>query len=290
MAVAARRRRLTPIERIEIAGPDGLTFDALAAGPPDGDLVLLLHGFPQSSSSWLRQIEALAGSGFRAVAPDQRGYSPRARPVGCEHYRIRHLVDDVLHMADRLGAGRFHVVGHDWGAVIGWHLAGSHGERIRSLSALSVPHPVAFATALLSPQADQRDRSLYISFFQQVDVAEAALLGGGLRALLTASGYPLDPTECLERMSEPGALTAALNWYRAIDLSLVTGVSHIVAPTMFVWSTGDLALGREGAEATGGHVDGPYRFEVLEGVSHWIPEEAPDLLTRLLLGHLAGRQ
>ncbi len=267
---------------------EGLVFDALAAGPPDGELVLLLHGFPQSSATWTAQLEALGQAGYRAVAPDQRGYSPGARPEGHENYRIGHLVDDVLAMADRLGSERFHVVGHDWGAVVAWHLAGRHGCRVRSLTALSVPHPIAFATALASPGTDQRHRSSYIALFRQVDLAENALLGGGLVALLETSGYPLDIGECVERMSEPGALTGALNWYRAVDVSLVTGVRGITVPTMFVWSTDDLALGREGAEATADHVDGPYRFEVLEGVSHWIPEEVPELLSRLLLEHLAS--
>ncbi len=266
---------------------EGLVFDALAAGPPDGELVLLLHGFPQSSATWTAQLEALGQAGYRAVAPDQRGYSPGARPEGHENYRIGHLVDDVLAMADRLGSERFHVVGHDWGAVVAWHLAGRHGCRVRSLTALSVPHPIAFAKALVSPGADQRHRSSYVALFRQVGLAEKALLAGGLVALLETSRYPLDIGECLERMSEPGALAGALNWYRAIDFSLVTGVRGITVPTLFVWSTEDLALGREGAEATGEHVDGPYRFEVLEGVSHWIPEEVPEVLSRLLLEHLA---
>jgi pimeloyl-ACP methyl ester carboxylesterase len=294
VALPAGRRRLTgevpgvPADRIEIEIPGGLVFDALTAGPVDGELVLLLHGFPQWSSMWTAQLGALAGAGYRVVAPDQRGYSPRARPEGDEHYRIRLLVGDALAIADRLGAERFHVAGHDWGAVVGWHLAGRHGERLLSLTALSVPHPIAFATALLTPGADQRSRSGYIAFFRQVDTAEAVLLGGGLARLLEASGYPLDVAECVSRMSAPGALTAALNWYRAIDLSLVTGVRGITVPTLFVWSTGDVALGREAAEATAGHVQGPYRFLMLDGVSHWIPEEAPAVLSGLLLEHLAS--
>ncbi len=274
--------------RIEIQGAGGLVFDALAAGPSDGELVLVLHGFPQSSSTWTAQLIALAAAGYRAVAPDQRGYSPRARPEGKEQYRIGHLVDDALGMADRLGAAQFHVVGHDWGAVVAWHLAGRHRSRVLSLTALSVPHPIAFAIALLSPGTDQRSRSSYIALFRRAEVAEAAMLAGGLEALLKASAYPLDTKECVARMSEPGALTGALNWYRAIDFGLVARVRAITVPTLFVWSTGDVALGREGAEATGRHVVGPYRFEVLEGVSHWIPEEVPEVLTGLLLEHLRG--
>jgi len=264
-----------------------MVFDVAAAGPADGELVILLHGFPQSSAIWKPQLESLAAAGYRACAPDQRGYSPRARPEAVERYGVGHLVDDVLGLADRLGAERFSVVGHDWGAVVAWHLAGRYPERVRTLTALSVPHPVAFVTALTSTDPDQRDRSRYISFFQQVGTAETALLGGGLLAMLQASGYPLDPAGPVAQMSGPGALTAALNWYRAMGAGLAA-VGPIGVPTLFVWSTGDVALGREGAEATASHVEGRYRFEVLEGVSHWIPEEVPDLLSRLLLEHLAG--
>jgi len=275
------------VDHLAVRGDDGLVFDALTAGPADGDLVLLLHGFPQSKEMWAPQMEALAAAGYRAIAFDQRGYSPGARPEGVEHYRIRHLVDDALAVA---GDEPFHVVGHDFAAVVAWHLAAKHADRIRTLTALSVPHPVAFATALASPTADQRTRSSYISFFQQVDVAEGLLLSGGLAAMLRAAGYPGDVDERVAAMSEPGALTAALNWYRAIGIGLVAGVGTIAVPTMYVWSTGDVAVGREGAEATAAHVGGPYRFEVLEGVSHWIPEEVPDTLTRLLLDHLGSAQ
>lgn len=258
-------------------------FDALVAGPDDGERVLLLHGFPQSSDIWSPQVDALAAAGYRAIAYDQRGYSPGARPDDVTQYRIDHLVGDALAVA---GNRAFHVVGHDWGAIVGWHLAARHPERIRTLTALSVPHPVAFATALLTPTSDQRSQSGYVAFFR-TDVAEDALLAGGLAAALAASGYPGDIDERERAMSEPGALAGALNWYRAIDFGLLRGVGSVVVPTLFVWSTGDVALAREGAEATARHVIGPYRFEVLDGVSHWIPEEVPEVLTRLLLEHLA---
>ncbi len=273
------------VDRIEIPSDDGLVFDALVDGPVDGEVVLLLHGFPQSAAIWLPQIEALAAAGYRAVAFDQRGYSPGARPHAVEEYRIGHLVADALVVG---GERPFHVVGHDWGAGVGWHLAAKHPERIRTLTALSVPHPVAFATALLSPTSDQRAQSSYIAFFRQADLAEEVLLSGGLAAALRASAYPGDVDERVRAMSEPGALTAALNWYRALDPDVLRGVGSVVVPTLYVWSTGDLALSREGAEATARHVVGRYRFEVLTGVSHWIPEEVPDALTPLLLEHVAG--
>lgn len=271
------------MERLEI--PVGeWTFDAVASGPPDGELVLLLHGFPQTSAEWRAQLEALGEAGYRAVAPDQRGYSPRARPVGNEWYDVRHLVADVLAMADWLGGHTFHLVGHDWGAVVAWQVAGRYPDRLRSLAAVSVPHPVAFATALAA-SGDQWARSAYIGFFRQPG-SEDTLSPEVLRALFDRSGHPGDVEEYIHALSQPGALTAALSWYRAINLNMVMGLGPITTPTLYVWSTDDVALGREAAEATAAHVAGPYRFEVLDGVSHWIPEEAAGELNRLLLDHL----
>ena len=140
------------LEHLEI--PVGrFTFDARAAGPAEGDPVLLLHGFPESSHEWRAQLRALGGAGYRAIAPDQRGYSPRARPIGVDNYRAEHLVADVISMADAIGVDRFHLVGHDWGAAVAWHVAGRHPERLRTLTPVSVPHPKAFADALLGDEA-----------------------------------------------------------------------------------------------------------------------------------------
>jgi pimeloyl-ACP methyl ester carboxylesterase len=276
-----------PFERLEIpVGP--FTFDARAAGPAGGEPVLLLHGFPQSSYEWRSQLQALGAAGYRAVAPDQRGYSPRARPVGVDQYETEALVGDVIGIADALGFDRFHLVGHDWGAAVAWHVAGRHPQRLRTLTPVSVPHPQAFADALLGE--DQKQRSSYIDLFREEGKAEEVLLEDGgdrMRAMLSGSGLGDDVEEYVTRMLEPGALTAALNWYRAVDIGSVRGLGPIITPTMFVWSSGDMALGREGAEATAKHVDGPYRFEVLDGVSHWIPEAAADELNRLLLEHLS---
>jgi pimeloyl-ACP methyl ester carboxylesterase len=271
-------------ERLEIPVGD-FVFDALATGPEDGELVLLLHGFPETSYEWRHQLEALADAGYRAVAPDQRGYSPRARPEGVEHYHPLRMVADTIAMGDWLGGHRFHLVGHDWGAAIAWAVAGLHPEHLRTLTIVSVPHPKAFASALHESQ-EQRDRSSYIDLFRQEGKAEEVLLGGdgaALRAMLTGTGAADEHAGVL---LQPGAMTAALNWYRAMEPGLVGDVPDITTPTLFVWSTNDIALGREGAEATAQYVSGPYRFEVLEGVSHWIPEEAPDQLSKLLLEHL----
>ncbi len=276
------------IELIEIpVGED--TFTARACGPASGEMVILLHGFPQSSWAWRHQLLALGEAGYRAVAPDQRGYSPGARPVEVGRYATTALVNDVLAIADELGAFTFHLVGHDWGAAVAWQVAGRHPHRLRTLTALSVPHPHAFAAALADPGGDQATRSAYFEVLRSDEAADAFL--SERAALLRSVFAPLDPAQVepyIDVLSEPGAMQAALNWYRAADLGLVQELGPITTPTMFVWSTEDTALGRMGAEATARHVDGPYRFEVLEGVSHWISEEVPARTNELLLEHLGA--
>jgi pimeloyl-ACP methyl ester carboxylesterase len=276
------------VARLELTVGD-LVFDARADGPGDGELVLLLHGFPQTSLSWRHQLGALAAAGYRAVAPDQRGYSPGARPADVGEYRVERLVGDVLGFAEALGVERFHLVGHDWGGALAWQVAGRHPERLRTVTSVSTPHPGAFRRSI--QDGEQRDKSSYILFFRSPE-AEPFFLdndAAGLRALYIATGLSDDAVEEYVRvLTQPGAMTGALNWYRAADLGLVEGLAPIMTPTMYVWSTGDPALGREAAEATAAQVEGPYRFEVLEGVSHWIPEDAPDGLNALLLEHLGG--
>lgn len=266
---------------------NGFVFDALTAGPRDGSPVLLLHGFPQSSLEWEAQLGALAGAGYRAVAPDLRGYSPGARPLEVEAYRLDALTADVYAIADALGFATFHLVGHDWGAAIAWNVAMVDPDRIRSLTAVSVPHPVAYALALAN-DPDQQQKSQYINFFRQVGVPEQTLLANDaavLRSIYGDGAAAAHADSYVALLSEPGALTAALNYYRALGLS-GTGGSQVVVPTLYVWSSGDTALGRTGAESCGDYVSGPYRFEVIEGVSHWVPEEAPEALNGMLLEHL----
>ncbi len=267
-------------------------FSAQVAGPEDGRLVLLLHGFPQSSSEWRRQLVTLAEAGYRAVAPDQRGYSPKARPEGVENYATAHLVADALAIVDEMGGHKVDVVGHDWGAWVAWHMAARYPERLRTLTSVSLPHPAALSDAILSGNVDQAARSAYIGFFRQEGIAEKTLLvneGDGLRKMLVATGLPEKETDqYVDLMCEPGALTAALSWYRAVTPEEAKGIAPITTPTMYVWSDKDVALGRDAAEATASHVEGPYRFEVLQGVSHWIPEVAAEELDRLLLEHLSS--
>ncbi len=267
-----------------------LTFDAVVAGPEDGELVFMLHGFPQSAFEYRHQIPVLADMGFRVVAPNQRGYSPGARPEDVASYAIPHLVADVVGMADALGRERFHVVGHDWGAAVAWFTGLAHPDRVISLVPISVPHPFAFTEALGSATGDQVERSGYFQLFAS-DSAVALFLANDAAALRGIyQGAGLTPEEVqayVDLLGEPGALQAALNWYRAMNLGAGASMTPIRMPTMYVWSTEDVALGREGAELTAKYVEGPYRFEILEGVSHWIPEEAPERLNALLREHFA---
>jgi pimeloyl-ACP methyl ester carboxylesterase len=265
------------MEQIEIDAR-GMTFRARTAGPADGRPVLLLHGFPQTSASWRFELAGLAQAGYRAVAFDQRGYSPGARPEGVDSYKTTELVADVLALADALGIDRFDLAGHDWGGAVAWLVAGSHPGRLRTLTVVSTPHPAAFRAALAGEETDQRQRSSYIDFFRQPEAPETALLAD--------DGARQATDEYVRVLTEPGAMTAALNWYRAMGPEGFGAMGPVTTPTMYVWSTEDIALGRDAAEATARHVQGPYRFEVLEGVSHWIPEEAAPELTRLLLDHL----
>jgi pimeloyl-ACP methyl ester carboxylesterase len=267
----------------------GLTFDVVVDGPEDGPVVVLLHGFPQTAHCWHHQVPVLAEAGYRVLAPDQRGYSPGARPEGVAAYHSTELTADVLGLADLVGADRFHVVGHDWGASITWQLAARHADRLRTVTALSVPHPLAYSAALASKDTDQEARSSYFPSFRE-EGAEHAMLADDkafLRLVFGATGFTDEAAApYLDALGTPEALGAALNWYRAAGGHLVEGLQPITVPTLHVWSTEDPALGREGAEATADHVDGPYRFEVFEGVGHWIPEQAPNELNELLLEHL----
>ncbi len=284
---------MNELEHIEVSAR-GFTFRAIRSGPQDARPVLFLHGFPQTSWSWHHQLSALAGAGIQAVAFDQRGYSPGARPEGVEAYRTGELVEDVVAVADALGMDRFDLVGHDWGGMVAWLVAGRHPGRVRTLSVFSTPHPGAFGAALLGRDADQVSRSSYIEVFREPGTAERALLGEdgsgeGLRVMFAATGLPSEEVGVfVEAMREPGALTAALNWYRAMSMEELAGMGPITMPTLYVWSTDDVALGRSAAEGTAGWVEGPYRFEVLDSVSHWIPEAAPEAASALLIEHLEG--
>jgi pimeloyl-ACP methyl ester carboxylesterase len=266
---------------------NGLSFDVDDAGPAGGETIVLLHGFPQNRHEWAAITPLLNAAGFRTLAPDQRGYSPGARPVGRKAYRQSELVADIVALVEQSGAEKVHLVGHDWGAFVAWAFAARHPQLLHSLTAVSVPHPRAFARAMPRGQAL---RSWYMAFFQLPALPEKLLVTGpGLRMLGGAGLSPDRVRGYLEPLGADG-LTTALNWYRALPYSQrEKGYGRrSTVPTTYVWSDGDTALGRRGAEATAEFVDAPYRFEVLTGVSHWVADEAPDRLAEIILERVQG--
>jgi pimeloyl-ACP methyl ester carboxylesterase len=265
-----------------------LTFDVRVDGPEDGRPVLLLHGFPETSLSWASVTPLLTNAGLRTYAPDQLGYSPGARPDEVAAYSTPNLAQVTADLMTALGVDRADVVGHDWGANVAWALAGWHPDRVRSLTAVSVPHPAAYTVAYRT-DPEQKERSGYIRLFWQQGKAEEVLLADDARRLRRMlSGGEGDsgvPAEAIEQyvsvLSAPGALTAALNWYRA--MSSGDRVDPVSVPTTYVWSDGDVAIGRTAAEACANYVTGDYRFVELPGITHWIPEQAPDQLATAIL-------
>ncbi len=279
---------------VRTATRDGLTFDVHEWGPPDGDPVLLLHGFPQRGDSWRPVAARLAERGYRTLAPDQRGYSPRARPRSRDAYRLGEMVDDALAVVDELvGPGaRVHLVGHDWGAAVAWRLAARHGDRIRTVTAVSVPPPAAYLRSLVTTR--QGLASWYVYVFQLPALPERLLGANGgpfsrrLVAMLRRTGQSKDAAERdAAGLADPTALRAAINWYRGM-FSEKPGEPDppVQVPTLFVWSDGDTALTRQSTELVHKYVAGPFRYAELRGVSHWVPDEAPDQLAGLVLEHL----
>src|SRR5215467_6889728 len=264
----------------------GLTFDVSVDGPSDGPAVLLLHGFPQNSAEWQRVTPALHAAGLQTVAPNQRGYSPGARPAEPEAYTIKECVADAVAILDELELSQAHVVGHDWGAVVAWRLAADHPDRVHTLTAVSVPHSSAFGEALANDE-DQKQRSSYMALFRQAGRAEDVLLEGGgatLRAMF--AGCPPElVSEYVEPMLDRAALTAALNWYRAMSREGLA-CPDVTVPTTYVWGDNDLAVGPTAARGCARHVSADYRFVALTGVSHWIPDEVPGAMADAILARI----
>jgi pimeloyl-ACP methyl ester carboxylesterase len=264
----------------------GLTFDAITAGPDDGRAVLLLHGFPQTSWSWRHVMPILADAGYRAIALDQRGYSPGASPDGVEAYAGEHLLADVLGVLDALGLASVDLVGHDWGAQVAWEVASLHPERVRTLTAISVPHPGAFLEAL-TQDPDQQQRSAYMRDFRRPGF-ERILLAHDAAALRSVFGKDdgVDVGHILSRLGTPEALRRALNWYSAQSAERAAATPPTAVPTLHIWSDDDRYLGEYGTHATEQFVTGPYELHVLGGISHWVPEHAPTETAQLIVRHL----
>jgi len=259
---------------------------ATKSGEPRGTIILL-HGFPQDRQSWDQVAATLAGNGYRVLAPDLRGYSPGARPAARAAYRNSELAADVLALADAAGAERFHLAGHDWGAALAWYVAGRQPERVASLAALSVPHPQAFAEAMVT--GGQVIRSWYMAAWQLPWLPERMLGrrgGQALQGMLVGSGLDTASAErYAARAVAPATLRGPLNWYRAMPFSLREPPGPVQVPTMFIWGNRDRFVGRAAAERCQRHVRGRYRFAELDGASHWLPERSADQVAALLTEH-----
>ena len=277
-------QRITRFER------DGLVFDVSDSGPLEGPVVLLLHGFPERGTCWRDVVPLLNAQGLRTLAPDQRGYSPGARPCRRRDYVLPELSRDVATLIEQVG-GPVHLVGHDWGAVIGWHLAALSSrpgtpELVASYTAFSVPHLQAYTRALRGRQAL---KSWYMALFNLPYLPEKAAELGLMARMLRGTGMTrADVARFQTEIVEYGALPGALGYYRALPLS-ISGLRAdltVHVPATMVWSDGDTAIDRAGPEETSRYCSGPYEFVELVGVTHWIPTQAPQEAAAAILARI----
>lgn len=290
----------TGLVRIEA---NGFEFRARVSGfehqAPKGNLVLL-HGFPETSIMWIPLIEAASSAGYRVVAFDQRGYSPDARPVGRDQYTGNALVGDALAVADAVGFQRFHLVGHDWGAAVGWQVVFAAADRLNSWTALSIPHVVAFGDAVAN-DPEQGSKSRYMAFFWLPFLPESVF---GFRDFSLLKGFYADHpaaevAEYLAVLREPGAMTGALNWYRAPfggddesdqtnrDIEDSRSPIDIVTPTLFIWGNQDPAVGAASVAGQVKFMKGPYREVEIE-TGHWLMATATEQVVSETMKHIAA--
>jgi pimeloyl-ACP methyl ester carboxylesterase len=280
------------IERRIRVGDVELNVAAIGSGPP----VLLLHGWPDSWHLWHDQMDALARSGYRVIAPDLRGYGESDHPQSAREYSLATVIDDVAAILDEFDVERAAVVGHDWGAALAWLVATFLPERVERLVAVSVGHPKSFTGAGLF----QKQLSWYMLWFQFPGVAEIGLAENDWELFRNWAhgGAQRGSDEYMERqihdLSRPGRLTAGFNWYRAnISVKNFAGDGHginlpmVSCPTLGVWSSGDMALGEAQMTGSAQFVTGTWRYERIEDVGHWIPVYASEQLSSLLVEFLA---
>jgi pimeloyl-ACP methyl ester carboxylesterase len=270
---------------------NGLTFRCQEAGPEGGEPIVLLHGFPETSHMWVELLPALAEAGYRCLAPDQRGYSPAARPDNVEAYLTDNLVADTAALAEAAGfREKYHLIGHDWGAGVGWRFVGTRPEKLASWTALSIPHPASYGRAF-AEDPDQQEKSQYILFFQQPGAAEEMLLANDAAALKAVwdKSSPEEVEEYVRVLTAPGALTAALNWYRAnfgggaLDPS--ANQFEVTVPTLTIWGNQDQAVGRATTLHHNDYIKGPNRWLELDA-GHWLIQEKFETVRDEILAHL----
>jgi pimeloyl-ACP methyl ester carboxylesterase len=282
-------------ERIVIELTDleanGMTFRCRLLGE-SGEPVVLLHGFPETSHMWTGLMPRLAEAGYRCLAPDQRGYSPGARPDDVEAYSYRALASDAFALADVAGFDRFHLVGHDWGALVGWAMLGVDASRIASYVSLSIPHALGFARAVYEDPEEEPYRGILQALLSE-GVFEGLIQqndGAAVRAANTHS--PAEQAdEYISVLSQPGAMKAAASWYRASRAqkrSLEDADSPfgpVTTPTLLIWGKNDAYVRRMSVDLAKEYMRGPYRVLELDA-GHWLAQEAPDDVSREVLAHL----
>lgn len=271
----------------ELIEANGLQFYVRDQG--SGTPVILLHGFPDTGDLWRNQVPALVKGGFRTIVPDMRGRGRSSKPQSIADYRLSSIVRDVTGLLDALGIERAHVVGHDWSAAVAWLLAALAPNRVERLVAISVGAPGAAA----KPTLEELQKGWYRLLFLFEGVAEELLQRDDWSLFRLFLSGAKDTDAYIRTLSEPGALTPGLNWYRAnLPVQALLGrtggpqVPMIEADTLGIWSTGDLYLTEEAMTRSEQRVQGTWRYERFEG-SHWVPVDQPDRLNRLLLDFLS---
>ena len=267
-----------------------VTLHAVVSGPKDGPIVVLLHGFPEFWYGWHRQIEPLATAGFRVIVPDQRGYNLSSKPRGVASYALNELVSDIIAIADQLGQEKILLAGHDWGAAVAWSVALLHPERIAKLAVLNVPHPSVMRRYVYT-RLQQMLRSWYIFFFQIPRLPEAFLSAFNFRnaaRALTRSSRPgtfsaEDLAQYRAAWSQPGALTAMINWYRAAIRNRIPFRDRTVrVPTRILWGERDRFLMAEMAHESLRYCANGELFTLAEA-SHWLQHEEPEKVSQRLV-------
>ena len=253
-----------------------------SGGDGDRPTAVLVHGWPQFAACWEDTAAALADAGVDVIAYDQRGYSPGARPGEVEDYTVEHLVSDLRALVREWGLSQFHLVGHDWGGILGWHYAAQHPDELITFTSVSTAHPTAHGQRI-EEDPDQYERMHYLRQIRKDPAGvEARMLADGGRRLAAIYGEAVSPERVqsyVDRFSEPGVLAAALAYYRALGLGHTPQLTPITVPTLYVWGSEDLAFTRGAAELTGEHVEADYRFVEIPGATHWLPEEEPGVVS-----------
>jgi epoxide hydrolase 4 len=280
-----------PLDLDELSFKNGdIHLHAVAAGPATGPVVILLHGFPEFWYSWHRQLEPLASAGFRVIVPDQRGYNLSSKPRGIAAYAISNLVSDVIAIADHVGAERFFLAGHDWGAAVAWATAMAHPQRVAKLAILNVPHPsVLFRFLRRNPR--QLRRSWYMFFFQLPWLPEFAFscrkFALGVRSLVASSRAGTFSSTALQQYraawSQPGALTGMINWYRAAFRHRSKFADPTVrVPTKILWGQRVAFLLFEMAQASLRYCTNA-ELLAFPDATHWLHHEEPARIAELLI-------